>query len=79
MTDPLNRPRLRRKHVPQYLAETHGIDIAVSTLAKFASWGGGPVMRYAGRIPLYDKSELDIWAKKRLGEPVDTTTDRGVA
>jgi hypothetical protein len=74
----LSMPRLRRKEVPQYLKDVHGIDIAVATLNKLASVGGGPAMRYAGRIPLYDKTALDQWAADRLGDPVASTSERGV-
>jgi hypothetical protein len=72
-------PRLRRSEVPAYLAEKHGIPIAVATLNKLASIGGGPLMTYAGRIPLYDVENLDAWAKARLSQPVRSTADRRAA
>jgi hypothetical protein len=72
-------PRLRRSEVPAYLAEKHGIPIAVATLNKLASIGGGPLMTYAGRIPLYDVENLDAWAKERLSQPVRSTSDRRAA
>jgi len=78
MSTPVNRPRLRRKEVPEYLKDVHGIDIAVTTLNKLASIGGGPVMRYVGRIPLYDKTALDEWAEQRLGPLVSTSMERGL-
>jgi hypothetical protein len=71
-----DRPRLRRKDVPAYLADKHGIDIAVSTLNKLASIGGGPVMQYSGRIPLYRLHDLDEWAEARLSKPVASTSER---
>jgi hypothetical protein len=71
------RPRLRRKDVPAYLAEQHGMDIAVATLAKLATIGGGPVMQYDGRIPLYHVDDLDAWAAARLSKPVRSTAERG--
>lgn len=73
------RPRLRRSEVPAYLAEKHGIPIAVATLNKLASIGGGPLMTYSGRIPLYHVDDLDKWAAERLSEPVRSTSDRRVA
>lgn len=73
----LNRPRLRRKAVPAYLADKHGIDIAVATLNKLASIGGGPVMQYSGRIPLYHINDLDAWAEARLSKPVSSTAEKG--
>lgn len=70
------RPRLRRVDVPSYLAAKHGIDIAVSTLAKMATIGGGPPMQYNGRIPLYQVQELDAWANERLSKSVRSTSER---
>lgn len=71
------RPRLRRTDVPGYLASKHGIDIAVSTLAKMATVGGGPMMQYSGRIPLYHVNDLDTWANDRLSKSVRSTSERG--
>lgn len=73
----LDRPRLRRRDVPAYLAAKHGIDIAVSTLNNLASTGGGPIMQYHGRIPLYRVEDLDEWAESRLSAPVRSTAERG--
>lgn len=73
MTD---RPRLRRKDVPDYLRSKHGIDIAYATLQKLASIGGGPAMQYNGRIPLYHKEDLDEWASERLSDTVRSTSER---
>jgi len=74
---PAQRPRLRRSAVPGYLVANHGIDIAVSTLAKMATVGGGPAMQYSGRIPLYHTSDLDKWAQERLSKAVRSTSERG--
>lgn len=71
-----NRPRLRRKAVPAYLANKYGIDIAVATLNKLASIGGGPSMQYIGRIPLYHTDDLDAWAEARLSKPVRSTAEK---
>ena len=71
-----DRPRLRRSEVPAYLMDKHGIPIALATLNKMATVGGGPAMRYAGRIPLYDVSDLDQWASQRLSGPVTSTSGR---
>ncbi|WP_247996870.1 hypothetical protein [Brucella tritici] len=72
----LDRPRIRRKDVPAYLLEKYGIPISFSTLNKMATIGGGPVMQYAGRIPLYAKTDLDAWAEARLSKPVSSTAER---
>ncbi len=73
----MERPRLRRKEVPNYLASKYGIDIAVATLNKLASIGGGPAMQYSGRIPLYHRNDLDAWAEARLSKLVNSTSERG--
>jgi hypothetical protein len=74
-----NRPRLRRSEVPSYLLQKHGIPIAMKTLNKLASIGGGPLMTYAGRIPLYHVDDLDAWAEQRLSKPVASTSERSAA
>jgi hypothetical protein len=71
-----DRPRLRRASVPAYLCEKYGIDIAVATLNKLASIGGGPAMQYSGRIPLYHVADLDSWADARLSKRVSSTSER---
>ncbi len=59
--------------------EKHGIPIAMKTLNKLASIGGGPAMQYAGRIPLYRTEDLDAWATERLSKPVRSTAERTAA
>lgn len=73
------RPRLRRKEVPDYLLEKHGIPIALATLNKLATIGGGPEMQYAGRVPLYTPEALDAYAASRLSKPVRSTAERSAA
>lgn len=70
------RQRLRRKEVPEYLADKFGIPIALSTLNKLATIGGGPSMQYVGRIPLYHIDDLDRWAASKLSAPVRSTAER---
>lgn len=73
------RPRLRRKEVPAYLQDKYGIPIALATLNKLATIGGGPAMQYAGRIPLYHVEDLDAWAAARLSKSVSSTAERSLA
>lgn len=73
------RPRLRRSEVPAYMMQKHGIPVALRTLNKLASIGGGPVMQYAGRIPLYRPEDLDAWAEQRLSKPVRSTAEKAAA
>ncbi len=61
------KPRLRRWEAVQYLELVHGIPVAVATLAKWASIGGGPAFQSVNRTPLYPTTELDRWAAEKLG------------
>lgn len=71
-----DRPRMRRTEVPAYMLDKHGIPVALATLNKLASIGGGPAMQYAGRIPLYRPEDLDAWAAERLSKPVRSTSEK---
>lgn len=73
------KPRLRRTEVPAYLMDKFGIPVALKTLNKLASIGGGPAMQYSGRIPLYHVDDLDTWATARLSAPVRSTAERSAA
>lgn len=70
------KPRLRRSEVPEYMLRKHGIPVALATLAKMATVGGGPAMQHAGRIPLYHVNDLDTWADERLSKPARSTSER---
>ena len=69
------RRPLRRIEASEYLENHHGIRRTVSTMAKLAVIGGGPVFRRAGRTPLYAPDDLDAWAAAKLGPPQRTTSD----
>lgn len=73
------KPRLRRSEVPAYLMDKHGIPVALATLNKLASLGGGPAMQYSGRTPLYHVDDLDRWANERLSKPVASTSEKSAA
>jgi hypothetical protein len=66
---------LRRKQASDYLREKHGLERAPSTLAKLAVIGGGPIFRYAGRIPLYPPENLDAYAESVLSPPMHSTSE----
>lgn len=72
----LRKPRLRRAEVPEYLLLKHGIPIAVATLAKLASVGGGPGFQHVNRSPLYPTTALDAWATEKLSKIKTSTSDR---
>lgn len=69
-----DKPRLRRCEASSYLHDKHGVTVAVATLSKLASVGGGPVFNKFGRAVLYDVAALDAWALARLGAPRASTS-----
>lgn len=74
-TKPHERP-LSRVEASAYLLEHHGISRKVSTLARFACTGGGPAFRKAGkRHVVYERAELDRWARSILSEPLASTSE----
>lgn len=75
----LRKPRLRRWEAAEYLERQHGLTVAIATLAKLASIGGGPSFHKAMRTPLYPTEELDRWATERLGGLRRSTSDDGRA
>ncbi len=66
--------RFQRSEASQYLRSTHGVDVAPSTLAKFACTGGGPVFSKFGKHVLYTAAALDAWVAARLSAPTHITT-----
>lgn len=70
----MERP-LRRKEASEYLFDRYGIQRKTVTLAKLAVVGGGPLFRKAGRTPLYDKGDLDVWAVSQIGPKQRSTSD----
>lgn len=73
----LRKPRLRRWEAVEYLRLVHGIEVAIATLAKWASVGGGPPFQKMNRTPLYPTAGLDSWAAERLGALVHNTSELG--
>lgn len=67
--------RLSREEACQYLDEVWGIQRKPSTLAAYATNGGGPEFEMDGRFPKYRPSSLDRFAKERLGHPVSSTAE----
>jgi hypothetical protein len=71
---------LRRKEAAQYITATYGFPCSPNTLAKLACISSeGPPFRKAGRHPLYPISELDNWAKSKIGPLRRSTADAGNA
>lgn len=76
-TSTVERP-LSRQDAAQFLAEM-GYPVAVSTLAKYATIGGGPVFESFGRKPLYKPKDLLAWIAERSSGPRRSTSDRRAA
>ena len=74
LPEKFNRPRLRRKDAAEYLELRWGIKIAPSTLAKWASTGGGPAFQRMNRTPLYSPVGLDAWVIEKLGPTINNTS-----
>jgi hypothetical protein len=65
---------LRRAAAGEYLKQTYGVG-SRRTLAKLAVVGGGPEMRYIGRLPVYTIAALDEWAQSKISGPRRSTSD----
>ncbi len=67
---------LRRDKASQFLTDDLGYPCARTTLAKLAVIGGGPPFHKAGRIPLYERADLEIWASNKIGPLLLSTSER---
>jgi hypothetical protein len=66
---------LRRTEAASYITATYNIPCSPKTLAKLACVSSdGPAFRKAGRFPLYPVSELDAWARRKVGPLMKSTT-----
>ena len=61
---------LSRKQASEYL-RNRGLPVAVATLAKYVTVGGGPQYRKFGRMVRYTKDDLITWVARRLSGPTD--------
>lgn len=66
--DPEPDRMLRRRELAAAL-RARGFPAAPATLASMVTRGGGPPMRYFGKIPLYRWADALAWAQGRLSEP----------
>lgn len=74
-------PRFRKQRfnppeAAEYLLEAHGVSVAVATLNKLRSVGGGPKFQKFGRAVLYRREDLDSWAMEKLGTPLTNTSEQ---
>lgn len=66
---------LNREDAARYLRDEFGFRCKPVTLAKYATLGGGPKFRKAGRYPVYDIPDLDEWAKNCFSAHVSSTSE----
>lgn len=72
----LDERYLRRREAAEYVVEKYNVPCSPKTLAKLACVSSeGPPFRKAGRFPLYPISELDSWAKSKIGPLRRSTAD----
>jgi hypothetical protein len=83
MPNPVQQPAgaiqyFRRADAAAYIRDKYGFPCSRQWLAKLAVVGGGPLFRKAGRYPIYAPSDLDQWARARIG-PTQQSTSEGSA
>ena len=75
MSRAAKRRFLRRKEASDYVKEQYGVPCEDSTLAKYASTGGGPVFRKFGGKAMYTPEDLDRWVEEKLTPPQASTAE----
>lgn len=74
--DAIGERHLRRTEAAAYVTATYNIPCSPRTLAKLACVSSeGPAFRKAGRFPLYPVSELDTWARRKVGPLMRSTSE----
>lgn len=58
-----------KKQASEYLTQTLGLPVAIKTLSKFITIGGGPEFQKFGTRVVYSQQSLDAWAESRLSKP----------
>lgn len=64
---------LSRPEAAEYV-QGRGLPCTKTTLAKFATVGGGPAYRRFGLRAVYTTDDLDRWIESRLSAPLASTT-----
>ena len=67
---------LRRRRAAEHLRDKYEYRGGPGGLAKLATKGGGPEMRYCNGIPYYPEDKLDAWYEGRFDPPVTSTSAR---
>jgi hypothetical protein len=68
-----SRP-LRRAEAAAYVTSRF-FPCSPKTLAKLCVVGGGPQYRKAGRVPLYETADLDLWVQTKLSPKVSSSSE----
>ena len=77
VTDPSMR-FIRRQEAARYLKDKYGFG-ASRTLAKGVVTGDTPVFHKAGRIVLYTREALDVWALAKISGPLKSSSEAAAA
>ncbi|CAK7257256.1 MULTISPECIES: hypothetical protein [unclassified Shinella] len=67
--------RYRSDEASTYLGTVHGLTVAMRTLDKYRSVGGGPRFQKFNRSALYHRDDLDAWALEKLGDTKASTSE----
>jgi hypothetical protein len=65
---------IRRREAAKYLTDKYGFG-AYRTLLKGAVSGDTPAFHKAGRIVLYTREALDVWALAKISGPLKSTSE----
>ena len=66
---------LSRKEASDYLQREWNVALGVGSLTNMASRGIGPLMVYHSRFPRYAISDLDAYARSRIGPRVQSASE----
>lgn len=75
MTEDADNVRFMGRRDAAEYCTSKGLALAVATLEKFATIGGGPKFRKWGRKVVYAVPDLDAWIAQRLGPAVSSTSE----
>jgi hypothetical protein len=64
-----------RKGAAKHIKDKYAQPVSPSLLAKLAVYGGGPPFRKTGGEAIYEESDLDLWAKGRIGPKINSTAE----
>ncbi len=68
---------LTKKQASDYMTNTLGLPVAVKTLSKLITVGGGPEFQKFNTRVVYTQVALDTWAQSRLSKPYKHSSEIG--